>query len=434
MAEGGEVSHRRLEDAAAGVEGAALALPNLGSRDIDLSAFTADVDPDETGRRWQKWRRQLVTRFRYFRITDTQDKVDAIQIYGGELLGELIETVTNRPPQEGPRNEFEEILAKLDHYFTPMVNSDGARSKLEKMAQREGESLAQYYVRIRMQAAKCNFADIDDAIWSKLLQTMRDGKLRREAMTKRYTLAQLLEHTANKEDIDRQAQTMENANEVKRVYVKNRYPPAPKGRDKPMTPVGDSSNTQAQCQYCGFKHGGPRSSCPASGKTCAVCSKKGHFARQCKSNEANKKQQHPDQSSHQSSRYYKPFKKRYKQKAHQVSDPQQDSDSDHVFKLHSEGHHTSQTPMVSVRLNGVKGKMDADSCATANIIDEVTLSKIQAKLTRKIELKPATTNLYAYAQQKPIDLVGCFDALIGNARTGQETTAEFQVVKGKTTW
>ena len=105
------------------------------------------------------------------------------------------------------------------------------------MAQKEGESLAQYYVRIRMQAAKCDFADIDDAIRSKLLQTMHDGKLRREAMTKRYTLAQLLEHAANKEDIDRQAQTMENANEVKRVYVKNRYPPAPKGRDKPMTPV-----------------------------------------------------------------------------------------------------------------------------------------------------------------------------------------------------
>ena len=81
----------------------------------------------------------------------------------------------------------------------------------------------------------------------------------------------------------------------------------------------------------------------------------------------------------------------------------------------------------------MKGKMDADSCATANIIDEVTLSKIQAKLTSKIELKPATTKLYAYAQQKPIDLVGCFDALIENARTRQETTAEFLVVKGKTT-
>ena len=54
MAEGGEARHRQLGAVAAGVEGAALALPNLGSRDINLSAFTADGDPDETGRRWQK--------------------------------------------------------------------------------------------------------------------------------------------------------------------------------------------------------------------------------------------------------------------------------------------------------------------------------------------------------------------------------------------
>ena len=42
--------------------------------------------------------------------------------------------------------------------------------------------------------------DPDDVIRSKILQTMRDKKLRREAMVKRYTLQQLLEHAAKKED------------------------------------------------------------------------------------------------------------------------------------------------------------------------------------------------------------------------------------------
>ncbi len=82
-----------------------------------------------------------------------------------------------------------------------------------------------------MQAAKCDFPDIEHAIRSKLLQFMKDGKLRREAMIKIYTLAKLLEHAANKEDIDRQTHAIENADtsrEVKRVYSKNRYPPTPK--------------------------------------------------------------------------------------------------------------------------------------------------------------------------------------------------------------
>lgn len=78
------------------------------------------------------------------------------------------------------------------------------------MWQVKGESIAQYHVRLRLQVPKCNFPNPDDAIRSKTLLTMSDKKLPREAMVKRYTLQQLLEHAANKEDIDRHAQDMEN--------------------------------------------------------------------------------------------------------------------------------------------------------------------------------------------------------------------------------
>jgi len=47
--------------------------------------------------------------------------------------------------------------------------------------------------------------DPDNVIQSKILQTMCNKKLHREAMVKRYTLEQLLEHAADK-DIDREAQ------------------------------------------------------------------------------------------------------------------------------------------------------------------------------------------------------------------------------------
>ena len=77
------------------------------------------------------------------------------------------------------------------------------------MGQKEGESVVPYHQRLHLQVAKCGFMDPDDVIRSKILQTMRDKKLRREAMVKRYTLQQLLEHAPNKEDIDRQAQDVE---------------------------------------------------------------------------------------------------------------------------------------------------------------------------------------------------------------------------------
>ncbi len=76
--------------------------------------------------------------------------------------------------------------------------------------------------------------------------------------------------------------------------------------------------------------------------------------------------------------------------------------------------------------------MDADSCATANIMDFETFSKIQQRSTEDIQLQPANTNLYAYAQEEPIPLAGCFSAHIQNINNEMELKAEFLVVKVKT--
>ena len=138
----------------------------------------------------------------------------------------------------------------------------------------------------RLQVAKCSFADPDDAIRSKILQTMSDNKLRRKAMVKRYTLQQLLEHAANKEDIDGQAQDMEEVLISETVPVKrvhDRRPQNSKGQRYKKKAFARQKIAKGNiCQYCGFDHEGPRSKSPASGKTCTARSKKGHFAKMCK--------------------------------------------------------------------------------------------------------------------------------------------------------
>ena len=229
-----------------------------GPKDIRMQAFIADLHPNETGRRWKKWKNQLLTRFRYFCISNVQDRVNALHIYGGEQIGEL-ENVPTHSSAENP-DEYKKIIAKLDNHFIPMVNPDCARSKLEKMCQNEGESVAQYYVCLRLQVAKCGFTDPDDIIRSKILQTMHDKKLRQEAMVKRYTLQQLLEHTANKEDIDQQAQHMEetllsvpSARIVNRVH--QRRPQKTKNKQKPKPAHDDKKDNT--CQFCGLDHKGP---------------------------------------------------------------------------------------------------------------------------------------------------------------------------------
>ncbi|KAK3726579.1 hypothetical protein QZH41_011039 [Actinostola sp. cb2023] len=269
--------------------------------DIKMKSFCISEDPDETGRAWSNWKKEILTRFRYFRIDEVEDRVDAINIYGGELIRELIETLQDvSPPPGEEQNAFENILAKLDNYFTPMINPDCARSKLAEMYQSESESIAQYYVRLRIQVAKCSYSDPDDMVRSKLLQTMLDKRLRREAMVKRFTLQELLKHAANKEDIDRQARAIEKTlhysknsretqvQEVNKVYEKKAYSNRSTTQNRFASKPFNVSSDQRQsvdsnnCQYCGYNHKSPRSACPASGKTCNACSKIGHFARVCK--------------------------------------------------------------------------------------------------------------------------------------------------------
>ena len=258
--------------------------------DIKMKAFSTSDNVEETGQLWAKWKKELMTRFRYFRIEDDEDRVDALNIYGGNLIEDLVDTLPEAEAtgSELEQSRFDKIIAKLDKYFVQLANLDSARSKFAKMSQINEESISQYHVRLRTQANKCSFPDIDDAIRSKILQTMKDGILRREAMIKKYTLNELLMHAANKEDIDRQAKSIEQSSqptrqdahrvyEKKRLYGKRRSNRRGDNRGSAKEQQ-ESQHTDRTCMSCGLMHNFS-TQCPAKGKKCLNCSKIGHFAR-----------------------------------------------------------------------------------------------------------------------------------------------------------
>ena len=138
---------------------------------------------------------------------------------------------------------------------------------------------------------------------------MRDKKLCREAMVKRYKLQQLLEHAANKEDIDRQVQDVERTFAPDQDRVNRIHPMRTKRKPKP--PHDDEK--EGAGQFCCIDHKGPRSNCPASGKTCGLCCR---FARMCKG----KKNQKDSPTKSQSTAKYV-----------QEEEQEESSDSDFTF-------------------------------------------------------------------------------------------------------
>ena len=194
--------------------------------------------------------------------------------------------------------------------------------------------------------------------------------------------------------------------------VHQRRPQKTKNKQKPKLAHDDKKDNT--CQFCGLDHKGPRSQRPACGKTCGACPKKGHFARMCKGKKKPRDVQHKQQLS---------------AKCVQQEDT---SDSDFAFQFKADKSNTPNHATVQVRINGVKGKMEADSCSTANIMDENKFQSLQAALEKKITLKPTDTQLYVFAQNEPVPLIGCFDAEIEGVNIGSKTTAHFVVAKGVT--
>ena len=75
--------------------------------------------------------------------------------------------------------------------------------------------------------------------------------------------------------------------------------------------------------------------------------------------------------------------------------------------------------------------MDADSCSSANVMDEGQFNTIVEGSTTSVALVPVDRKLFAYAQEKPIELAGKFRATITSRSTGKSTEADFLVIKGK---
>ena len=171
------------------------------------------------------------------------DRVDALYIYGGPEIEQLLEILPDPTDDQvsvpdyvkasnETVNDFHKNVHKLHNHFSTMVNKDSARCKFDGLTQGD-QSMATFYVSLKQQAEKCRFPDADDAIRSKILQTMVDKRLRREAMLKEFSLTKILQEAANREDVERQAKEMEKMSlkeDIKQVYTQRKQKKFPRGK------------------------------------------------------------------------------------------------------------------------------------------------------------------------------------------------------------
>ena len=246
--------------------------------------FDCNQDISSVFSRWKKYKKRFNLLCTAIGVTDDTQKLSMLLTYVGDDTYEIYENII---PTEGTLT-LNEVLERFDNHFQPQVNISYEAYLFHQMKQRSEETLHQYYIRLREQSAKCNFANTDIAIKQQIELSTSSNKLRRYSFQNPgKTLQELLTIGKTFETAKIQTTQLEKdcteSTEINAVPQRNT--PQFQGKNNSSRVLTPTDRPPKSCYNCGGIYPHPQS-CPAQGKQCHNCGKVGHFSRYCKSRSA----------------------------------------------------------------------------------------------------------------------------------------------------
>ncbi|XP_065182156.1 uncharacterized protein K02A2.6-like [Sycon ciliatum] len=256
-----------------------------------MSTRTAPV-PDRfdfsAPQKWPLWRE----RFSTYRLATKLHKEDGeVQVAALKYaLGPDAEPVFLQLQfdADADKKDFDKVLKKFGDYFTPKTNLFHKRMVFERAAQRPGETVEEFLRRLHVIAETCQFGNNkSDRIRDRFVATLLDEKLATDLqLTDNLTLEKATEKARGYELVRQQVASQRgHASATPASAAVAGASAAPRKstgsfKSKSDGPAGSQSHNL--CMFCGGKlH--TRDRCPARDVTCRSCSKKGHYARVCRS-------------------------------------------------------------------------------------------------------------------------------------------------------
>ncbi|XP_063821414.1 uncharacterized protein LOC135071571 [Ostrinia nubilalis] len=219
---------------------------------------------------WATFRRRFETYIAAYHA-DAKDaqKIGILLYHGGEYLQDVYDT--NMLKTE---TTIDKILIRLDEYFIPKTNLTYERYKMFTRKQDQEETFEQYVTALKKLSQSCNFGSLRDEIVRDLfICGLRNPVLQRQLLgLSELSLEKAVAICRHHAIVDEQVNQFEKVGEIK---VK---------KEVDIDIIKKKMNNK-ECQYCGFRHEYGR--CPAYGKTCAICKRKNHFAKKCRSKKVN---------------------------------------------------------------------------------------------------------------------------------------------------
>lgn len=310
---------------------------------------------------------------------------------------------------------FDVAIKRLDEHFEPMRRRNYERHLFRQIVQKTDERFADFVLRLRIQAKRCEFdrydaREAEDRIVEQIVESCNSSELRRQILAKDMALEEIVSLGTTLADVQQQVKQMDRV-PVESVPIQNMNKIFKRPRDTTSITRNarfdrgfgkTNQGTDRACFACGLRgHLKGDIICRARNAKCLKCGELGHFANRC------------FKRSNNSS-----YNKRIR-----------------MIEEEDEGEFTKNEIFYAMGKNlfefivgGTKIPMVIDSGADANVITEEAWKKVSSEGIKVTEFsREINRKLIAYATNKPMKLLGMFRS---NIRAGSnEVEATFYIVE-----
>ena len=258
--------------------------------DVNLSADGGN------GTRFTHWKTQMTHYIDSIKTTANTEELQynvLINVISSEIF-----------PHVSSCTKYKDAMTILEGLFVKTKNANYARHCLTTRKQRDGESVEQFLIALDTSSKDCAFEEVTAEVYrSECIRTafiagLKSNHIRQRLLEETKPLADTIKAAATYEQALRNNERYQAAGHLAACTVNEPYSELQQMQSPPPSPAPDQLS-QAQlsamfqpnqprndkggnCQYCGFgRH--PRNRCPAREAACNLCSKKGHYARMCRS-------------------------------------------------------------------------------------------------------------------------------------------------------
>jgi hypothetical protein len=243
-----------------------------------------DTESGTNSIRWTNWLRRFAQFTTATGITNDALLVATLLTAVGEAVEEIY--YVNGTPST---DKYAGVVKIITDHFKPQKDVEAEMVKFRHMAQRMGESIDAFTVRLKAAAIGCEFHKLE--VKMQIIMTANSTRVRQKGKAETVTLADLLKFARAIEMESQSAKASYTVAKVEPIelfkqeklnQIKVEKPERSQQKWRTYPPAkGNSYEKGNKCEKCNRFHKGDKY-CPATNKECLKCTEKGHFIACCK--------------------------------------------------------------------------------------------------------------------------------------------------------